>query len=171
MRDEASAEAQRRFREEVLPRVEGGESRLIAALLVSRHRGAVAAQFGGQLLRVLEASHPSVAPVNAQLRVEVGGLADAYDQRVAKAEVNVGGRAMTLARARALLSSESADVRREAFEQYYGWFKDQRDELGGLLQLGGQRGRRARAHSRDGARLHGLGEPVDRCCGAPLVHG
>src|ERR1044071_8616830 len=45
MRVEACALAERRFREDVRPRAEDGESRLIAALLASRHRDAVAAKF------------------------------------------------------------------------------------------------------------------------------
>jgi M3 family oligoendopeptidase len=129
MRDDASAEAERRFRDEVRPRAEDGESRLMAALLVSRHRAAVAAEFGQQLLRVLDVLQAPFAPINAQLRVEVGRLANEYDQRLANAEVSVGGRAMTLSRARGLMSSGNADVRREAFDRYFGWFRDERAEL------------------------------------------
>lgn len=129
VRDEAIAEAERQFREQVTPRAEDGEARLMAALLGSRHRAAVAAVFGEQLLRVLAVRQAPFAPINAQLRVELGQLANEYDQRLAQAEVSVGGRAMTLSRARALLTSANADVRRAAFDGYYGWFLGERAEL------------------------------------------
>lgn len=129
MRDAAVAAAERRFREQVAPRADEGEAQLMAALLASRHRAALGIEFGQQLLRVLEVRQACFAPVNAQLRVEAGQLANDYDQRLANAEVRVDGRAMTLARARALLSADSAEVRREAFERYYGWFRAERAEL------------------------------------------
>ncbi len=128
-RDEASAEAERRFREQVTPQAEYGEARLMAALCISRHRDAVGAEFGKQLLRMLEVRQAPLAPINSQLRAEVGRLVNEYDQRLADAEVTVGGRAMTLSRARGLMSSSSADVRREAFDRYYGWFRDESAEL------------------------------------------
>ena len=112
VRDEATAAAERSFREEVTPRAEDGEARLMAALLTSRHRAAVGAEFGKQLLRLLEVRQAPFAPISAQLRVEVGQLANEYDQRLANAEVSVGGREMTLSRARGLMSSGSDDVRR-----------------------------------------------------------
>lgn len=129
IRDEATAAAERYLREQVTPRAEDGESRLIAALLASRHRAAVADQYGQQLLRVLEVRQAPCAPVNAQLRVEAGELSNEYDRRLANAEVRVGGQAMTLARARGLVSSDSADVRREAFDRYHTWFREERAEL------------------------------------------
>src|SRR5687768_2815997 len=63
MRDAASAEAERCFREQVRPRAEDGESRLMAALVVSRHRAAVGAAFGQQLLRVLDVGQAPFAPI------------------------------------------------------------------------------------------------------------
>ncbi|TNE89281.1 MAG: hypothetical protein EP330_11600 [Deltaproteobacteria bacterium] len=132
MRDPGAEEAERTYREEVLPVAESARGRFTRELLASRHRGAVAERYGKQLLEVLEVGEPTLAAINGALRVEVGRLAKRYDKLVASAEVEVGGQSLTLARARGLLTSEDAAVRREAFEAYYGWFVANRDELAAI---------------------------------------
>jgi M3 family oligoendopeptidase len=52
---------------------------------------------------------------------------------VASAEVDVLGESLTLARARGKMSSERRDVRRAAFEAYFGWYRDNRDALASIF--------------------------------------
>lgn len=129
MRNAKAEEFERVIREEVTPVAEKGDAALLAALLASRHRGAVAEEFGEQLLRVLEVTEETLAPENSDLRVRVGDLAKQYDKLVASGEVDVLGETLTLARARSRQTSELPEVRRAAFEAYYGWFLENRDAL------------------------------------------
>ena len=127
--DAEAEEAERVHREEVIPAAESGDAELVAALLASRHQQAVSERFGAQLLRVLKVTEATLAPVNSELRVQVGDLAKQYDKLVASGEVEVGGERLTLARARGRLTSAEPGERREAFEAYYGWFLANRDAL------------------------------------------
>lgn len=129
MNDEAKEQAEKAFREQVKPQLEEGESQLTAALLASPHKDAIGERYGAQLLRVLEVGQEPLATVNSDLRVQEGNLGSDYDKPVAGAEVSVGGETMTLARARGKLTSSDGALRREAFEAYYGWFVDHRDQL------------------------------------------
>ncbi len=129
MADSQAAEAERYQREEVRPKSEEGEARLLEALLVSRHKSAIGNRYGDQLIRVLEVGKEPLAPVNGDLRVEEGALAKRYDAHVAKGEVTIGGESLTLAKARGKTTSEDAATRREAFEAYYGWFLAERETL------------------------------------------
>jgi len=133
MADGAAEEAEREHREEFTPVAEDGDSKLVAALLASRHRGAVADRFGAQLLRVLEVTEATLAPANSELRVKVGELSKRYDKLRASGEVSVGGEVMTMPRAWALLSSSDGALRREAFEAYFDWFLAQRDALAAIF--------------------------------------
>jgi M3 family oligoendopeptidase len=133
MRNEEAEEADRVMREEIRPVCENGDAALGKALLASRHREAVAAHFGDQLLAVLEVGEEPLAPINSELRVKAGDLSSQYDKLVASGEVDVLGEALTLARARGKISSEDAATRRAAFEAYFGWFLENRDELSGLF--------------------------------------
>ena len=132
-RDAEAEAAEAEFREKILPAAQAGDSALVAALLASRHREAVAERHGRQLLRVLEVGQETLAPVNSDLRVETSGIARDYDKLLAGAEVTVGGEAMTLSRARGRLGSPDAELRREAFEAWSGWFVQRRDELAALF--------------------------------------
>jgi M3 family oligoendopeptidase len=144
--DDPEAEAgEQAYRQEIQPACEDGASELISKLLESRHKDAVAERYGAQLLRVLETEVEPLAPVNSELRVKAGDLATDYDKRVAGAEVSVGGEALTLARARGLLSSGDAATRREAYDAYRGWFDSERDALASIytqqVQVRDQMGR------------------------------
>jgi M3 family oligoendopeptidase len=132
MEDAEAEEGERVHREEILPKIEDAEAKLVAALVASPHKAAIGERYGDQLLRVLEITEGPLAPVNSELRVQVGALGKSYDKVVAGGEAKVGGETLTLAKARGLMSSEDADLRREAFEAYYGWFLDQREELAGI---------------------------------------
>lgn len=133
MRDEEAEEAERYFREEVVPVIEDHDSALMSALLESKHKAAVAERYGQQLLAVLEVGVGPLAPVNGELRVKAGELAKRYDKLVASGEVEVLGETMTLALARSKQSSSDAATRRSAFEAYYGWFLEHRDEIAAIF--------------------------------------
>ncbi len=131
--DDPEADAlDRAHREEITPLAEEAESALLAALLDSPHRDAIADRYGAQLLRSLEIQKQPLAPVNSELRVTEGQLGVKYDKLVASAEVEVQGERLTLPRARGLLTSADGATRKAAFEAYYGWFLEHRDELAGI---------------------------------------
>lgn len=132
LRNEEAEEAERTYREEVVPELERGEAELIAALLNGRHSAAIGERYGQQLLRVLEVSQETLAPVNSDLRVKVGELSKRYDKLVASGEVEVRGETLTLSQARSRMSSEDGAERRAAFEAYYGWFLEQHDALASI---------------------------------------
>ncbi|HVZ37810.1 MAG TPA: M3 family oligoendopeptidase [Candidatus Kapabacteria bacterium] len=132
MSDPVREEADRYYREEVTPVADEGSSRMVNALLKSRHRAAVAERFGGHLVRVLETTVEPLAPVNSELRVKASDLVNRYEKTVAAGEVTINGRQVTLAVARNMQSAEDAETRRQAFEAYRQWFLDHRTELGGI---------------------------------------
>src|SRR5207244_2800160 len=108
MNDAAIEEADRYYREEIVPIADNANSALVNALLASRHNGAIAAKYGEHLLRVLETAVEPLAPVNSDLRVKVGDLTNQYDKIVASGEVMVNGKSVTLAVARSMQNSEDA---------------------------------------------------------------
>ncbi|MCO4745267.1 MAG: M3 family oligoendopeptidase [Proteobacteria bacterium] len=132
MRDAASEEAERTFREQVVPASEDANAALIEALLASQHRGDLAEHYGEQLVRVLEVNEPTLAPQNSALRVKAGELAKRYDKLVASGEVVIDGETLTLPRVRGLTTSSDAATRRKAFEAYYGWYIDHRDAIAAI---------------------------------------
>ncbi len=129
MADEDAEEADRVMREEVVPASETGDALLGKALLASPFKTAVGDHFGQQLLDVLSIKEGPLAPINGELRIQANQLATKYDKTVAAGEVEVEGETMTLTRARGKISSENAATRRAAYEAYFGWFVEHRDEL------------------------------------------
>jgi M3 family oligoendopeptidase len=129
MSDAELEEADRYFREHVAPVADNGNSKLVNALLASRHRAAIAARYGDYLIRALETAVEPLAPINNDLRVAVSTLVTKYDKVVSSGEVEVEGNTVTLSQARSLQSAESAETRRQAFVAYRQWFVDHRDEL------------------------------------------
>jgi M3 family oligoendopeptidase len=138
-------EADRYFRESIVPISDEGSSKLVNALLGSRHKAMLAERYGGHLIRTLETTVEPLAPVNSELRVKASDLVNRYDKLVASGEVDVNGEKVTLAVARNLQSSEDLETRRQAFINYRQWFVDHRAELGGiydeLVKLRDQMGR------------------------------
>lgn len=132
MNDPDREEADRIQREEVGPVVADGESLLVQALLASAHRDAIAARFGAYLLRRYELAVASLDPVNRDLRVEAGRLAQRYSRRTAEAQVSINGQMMTLAMAASHGLSEDRTVRRDAFMAVRNWFVDERGEFSGI---------------------------------------
>lgn len=130
--DKAAEDLQREMREEILPTAEVGDAAMTAAFIESPHADAVGARYGEQILAVLRVLQGPVAPVNKDLRVKANTLASEYDKLVGAGEVTVGGETMTLSRARGKISSGDATERREAFEEYFGWFRDNRDTLAAI---------------------------------------
>jgi M3 family oligoendopeptidase len=145
MSDEELSTRERFQREKVRPVAEAYNAQMLEAFLATKHKEAVADRFGRQLLRVAEVSQEPIAPINIDLRVKVGELVNKYEKILADGEVVIGGKTMTLARARGLQSSENPAIRREAYEQHRKWFLAHRDELAGiydaLVKLRHQMGR------------------------------
>ena len=132
MGDAELEEADRYLREQVAPVADNGNSRLVNALLASRHRDAIAARYGDYLIRALQTAVDPLAPVNNELRVAVSNLTNRYDKIVAAGEVIVNGEPVTLSVARGLQSSENKETRRQAFVAYREWFVEHRDELAAI---------------------------------------
>ena len=74
-----------------------------------------------------------LAPVNSELRVRASDLADQYSKLVSSGEVEVGGKMITLARARGLQSDSNLETRKEAWLHYRKWFLDHHDALAGIF--------------------------------------
>jgi len=129
MDDPLLEEADRVYRDEVSPSVADGEFALVRALLSSRHRDALTGTLGLQLIRRYELTVTSLDQANRDLRVEAGRLAQSYARRLAKAEIELDGRRLTLQMAGSFGMSDDAEVRRSAFLAVRGWFIDQREEL------------------------------------------
>ncbi len=131
--DPALEEEERYLREDILPVQEEGESHFLQALAQTPHRGGIAARHGQYFLDRLAAGQQTVAPLNSDLRMELGELATQYDKAVAAAEVTVGGEAMTLTRAVGIAqAAQDGELRREAFAAHRGWYVAQRELLGDL---------------------------------------
>ncbi|MFT7667538.1 MAG: M3 family oligoendopeptidase [Planctomycetota bacterium] len=129
MTNEQHDARERTHRTEVLPLAEEGDAKMVAALLASKHSKAIADRYGEHLITVLGVGEESLSPKNTKQRVSVGELCNKYDKLVASGEVDVQGEMITLASARAKLSSDDPATRRAAFEAYYGWFLENRDAL------------------------------------------
>ncbi len=132
--DDPDREAADRFiREEIAPISSRGVSRMIQALLNSRHREAIAERYGAFMIRTLESDVDPVAPVNSDLRVEAGRLWRTYAKMAATAEVDVMGESHTLQAARGMTTSPDRDRRRHAFLAVRGWHVEHRDEIAGIF--------------------------------------
>ncbi len=129
MSDPDLEEREKYQREEVQPAADLGNSSLLKAVLVSKHKNAIASRYGSHLLEVFEVMQEPLAPVNVDLRVKVGDLSMQYDKIVSQGEVTIGGKTMTLARTRNLQSSHDRAVREEAFRAYRDWFLNHRNEI------------------------------------------
>jgi M3 family oligoendopeptidase len=125
-------EADRYWRQEVMPVAQLGESHIVNALLASRHRGAIAAVHGEHLIRSLEAAVEPLDPINAELRVRTGNLATDYVKLLGEAEVEIKGERMTIARAGSLMSSPDRATREEALVKSREWILAHRDILSGI---------------------------------------
>jgi M3 family oligoendopeptidase len=131
--DPALEAQDRYFREKILPVQEEGDSQFLRALGATPHRAAIAARHGQYFLDRMAAGQQTLEAVNSDLRVQLGELAMQYDKAIASGEVTVGGEAMTLTKAVGIAQgSDQADVRREAFVAYRGWFVRNRESLADL---------------------------------------
>lgn len=131
--DPVLEEEERYLREDILPVQEEGESHFLQALARTPHRVGIAARHGQYFLDRLAAGQEAVAPVNSDLRVQLGELATQYDKAVAAGEVTVGGAAMTLTRAVGIAqSAPDGALRREAFTAHRAWYVGQRESLADL---------------------------------------
>jgi M3 family oligoendopeptidase len=145
MNDPVWDEADRYFREEVMPVSDNGNSTMVNALLKSRHAGSIAEKYGEYLIKALRTSVEPLSPVNSELRVKASDLVNRYDKLVASGEVYVNGEKVTLAVARSMQSSEHEAIRRQAFEAHRSWFLQHHHDLAEifdqLVKLRDQMGR------------------------------
>ncbi|MBC8146156.1 MAG: hypothetical protein H7X80_11280, partial [bacterium] len=129
MGDASREEADRYWRQEVMPVAQRGESRFVIALLASRHCDAIAKRHGAHLIKMLESAVEPLAPINSDLRVRAGNLWTDYSKIVASGEVDVAGNRVTLAMAGSLSGSPDREVRRQAVVAAREWMLDHRDTL------------------------------------------
>ena len=133
MNNEEAEEREKYFREEISPVFEEGESRLVQALLASKHKEAIGARYGDYLLRSLATAVDPLNPINSELRVKVSDLVNKYDKIIASGEVEVNGETVTLAVARSMQGSENRETRKAAYTAWREWFLAHRDEIAGLF--------------------------------------
>jgi M3 family oligoendopeptidase len=145
MDDATWEEADRYYREETTPAADDGSSKMLDALLRSRHLDAIGEHFGPYLIKQLRVAVEPLAPVNSELRVKASDLGDKYDKIVAEGEVTVDGKKVTLAVARSLGSNADPRIRKEAYTAFREWFLQHHDELARiydeLVKLRDQMGR------------------------------
>jgi M3 family oligoendopeptidase len=125
--------AEKYYREEVMPASDLGNSEILEALLKSKHKGAIAEKYGKYLIQALETNVEPLAPVNSDLRVKAGDLINQYDKLVAGGEVNVNGKAVTLAVARSMQMSTDPATRKAAFFAYREWFAQHREQIADIF--------------------------------------
>lgn len=125
--------AEKYYREEVMPASDLGNSEILEALLKSKHKGAIAEKYGKYLIQALETNVEPLAPVNSDLRVKAGDLINQYDKLVAGGEVNVTGKAVTLAVARSMQMSTDPATRKAAFFAYREWFAQHREQIADIF--------------------------------------
>lgn len=146
MADTAKTEEDKYFREVVTPEFEKGNATLLEAFLKSHHKEAIGKKYGHYLIDSLTTCVEPFAPINSELRVKASDLADQYSKLVSSGEVEVGGKKITLARARGLQSHDDPTIRKEAWMNYRKWFLDHHDELArifdGLVKTRDEMGRR-----------------------------
>jgi M3 family oligoendopeptidase len=133
MSDPVLEEAERYYREDVTPVSDDASSKLVNALINSKHKQDIAARYGSFLIRALETEIEPLAPINSALRVKDGDLGNRYDKLVSSGEVTVDGKQVTLAVARAMQSSGDVRIRTEAFTAYRAWFIQHHDELASIF--------------------------------------
>ncbi len=121
------------FRQKIAPVFEEGESKMVEALLASRHKGAIAEKYGDHLLKSIETSVEPLAGINSELRVKVGDLVNSYDKIISGGEVEINGEKVTLAVARSMQGSEDSDTRKKAYIAWREWFAEHRDEIAGIF--------------------------------------
>lgn len=131
--DEGVEKEEKYFREKVSPVWETAGFELLTKVLKSRHRAELEKRFGAYYFVRSEASQRTTDPVNVDLRVKEGELAQQYSKIVACGEVVIGGETMTLSRAVGLSTSEKAEVRRESFQKYRKWFIDHHQEVSSIF--------------------------------------
>ncbi len=121
MRSAKSEAADKYFREKIGPAITDAEHTLVKAFLDSKHRDAMAAEFGKQLIPDFEQALKPIDPINIDLAVKTGNLGAEFDSLQAKAMVTVNGEKMTLLKARALVTGENEPKRKAAWLARGDW--------------------------------------------------
>lgn len=129
MRNKKSEAEEKYFREKVIPAVTEPSFVLLKSVLESKHRDAIVAEYGEQLVPVYQTAVKPLDPVNTDLRIKAGDLTNDYDQLTAKAMVIVNGEKMTLTKARSLSASEHEAIRKEAYLAVRDWVVKNQKQL------------------------------------------
>ena len=133
MSNEANEKRDEYFRNDIAPAFEAGEAALVAALLTSKHKEAVADRYGRQLLRGLSTMEEPLAPINSELRVKASDLSNRYSKIIASGEIEIDGEMMTLAQVGARLGAADEETRKQAYFARCNWFLEHRDEIAELF--------------------------------------
>jgi M3 family oligoendopeptidase len=129
MKNEEWGEAEKYFREHVMPAYEAGGSAMLEAVLKSRHSDAIGKRYGSYLIEALQTQVEPMAPVNSDLRVKERDLGDQYDKIMAAGEVEIGGKKVTLQVARNMQNDANPATRKEAFIAYREWVLKHHDQI------------------------------------------
>jgi M3 family oligoendopeptidase len=127
--DKALENADTFMREKVIPVTEKNRSRLIDAVMKTRHREALVSEFGEQLFSCLETEVKPLDPRLAELRVEEARLKNDYRKIVGTAEIPFRGEKYTLTSVQKFRTSPDAELRRDSFFAHRQWFVEHRDEI------------------------------------------
>jgi len=133
MTDPALDDADRYFREQIVPVMAQGEHRFVTALLATRHLDAIAGHYGSRFITVLRSQIEPLNPINVDLRIAEGRLVREYSRIGAAATLELDGRTMTLSQAGNLVESEDRDLRQKAFQAIREWVGEQSEATGELF--------------------------------------
>lgn len=129
VRDTAVEEEEKYFREKILPVSEEQDLELTRALLQSRYKDALSEKHGHYFLKKTRISMESIRSENSDLRVQERGIVTDYDKAIGTAEVEVGGKKITLTQAASLQGSDDGKVRKEAYLKHRTWLLEHRPRL------------------------------------------
>jgi len=122
-------DADKYYREQVVPAADLGSSIMLDALLKSKYKNAIGSHYGPYLIEALNTAVEPLAPVNSDLRVKVSDLADQYDKILSAGEVDVMGKMVTLPVGVAMQSDSNPETRKAAFIAVREWFLTHHDEI------------------------------------------
>lgn len=124
--------AEQEFDDESQPIVQGMTTKLYEALVRSPYRGELEAKWGRQLFSLAELALRTFSPeVMAELQQE-NKLSSDYTRLIASAKIPFAGEERTLSQLVPFMQSPDREVRRQAGEARYGFFREHEEELDGI---------------------------------------
>lgn len=124
--------AEQEFDDESQPIVQGMTTKLYEALVRSPYRGELEVKWGRQLFSLAELALRTFSPeVMAELQQE-NKLSSDYTRLIASAKIPFAGEERTLSQLVPFMQSPDREVRRQAGEARYGFFREHEEELDGI---------------------------------------